>query len=122
MRLDPSAWDCRLQATTSQELYHLWEMTKLAQSIGRDEIIPPPMFPIEFSNSIHSINSGRSKKRIALERRIWDQIQRNSWRFFGRGAQITSTYAKHEGVLWFVALSDHWQPSLKDMVCHQSVS
>ena len=107
---------------TSQELYYLREMTKLTQSIGREEIVPPPMFPRGPSDSVHSINSGQSEKRIALERRIWLQIQRNSWRFFERDAQDPSGYAKHEGFLWFVVLWDHWQPSLKDMVCHQSVS
>ena len=122
MRLDPSEWDYRLQAMTSQELYYLWEMTLLTQSIGRKEIVPPPMFPDEPPDSVHSINSGRSDKRIALEQKVWEQIQRNSLRFFKRDAQNPSVYAKHEGFLWFVVLWDHWQPSLKDMVCHQSVS
>ena len=70
MRLDPSEWDCRLQANTSQKLHYLWEMTKSTQSIGREEILPPQMFPTEPSDSVHSIHSGRSEKRIALERRI----------------------------------------------------
>ena len=122
MRLDRSAWDSRLQAMTSQELYYLREMTKLTQRIGREEIVPPPIFPHEPSDSVHSINSGQSEKRIALERRVWQQIQRNSWDFLERDAQDPSSYAKHEGFLWFVVLWDHWQPSLKDMVCHQSVS
>ena len=122
MRLDLSECDSRLQAMTSQELYYLWEMTKLTQSIGQEEIVPPPMFPDEPSDSVHSINSGRSEKRIALEGIIWQQIQRNSWQFFERNAQDPSIYTKHEGFLWFVVLWDHWQPSLKDLVCHQSVS
>ncbi|KAI4120189.1 MAG: hypothetical protein LQ338_007192 [Usnochroma carphineum] len=122
MRLDLSEWDPRLQAMTSQELYYLREMTKLTQSIGREEIVPPPMFPDEPSDSVHSINSGQSEKRMTLARRIWQQIQRNSRHFFERDAQDPSVFAKHEGFLWFVVLWDHWQPSLKDMVCHQSVS
>lgn len=107
---------------TSQELYYLCEMTILTQSIGREEIVPPPMFPHEPSDSVHSINNGRSEKRIALEGRIWQQIQRNSWQFFEQNAQDPSIYTNHKGFLWFVVLWDHWQPSLKDMVCHQSVS
>lgn len=74
----------------SQELYHLWEMAKLTRPIGREEIVPPPIFPNEPSHSVHSINSGRSDNRTTLERRIWEQTQRNSGRFFGRGAQIVS--------------------------------
>ncbi len=122
MRLDRSEWNSRLQAMTSQELYYLCEMTILTQSIGREEIVPPPMFPHEPSDSVHSINNGRSEKRIALEGRIWQQIQRNSWQFFEQNAQDPSIYTNHKGFLWFVVLWDHWQPSLKDMVCHQSVS
>ena len=122
MRLDCSEWNSRLQEMTSQELYYLLEMTKLTQSIGREEIVPPPRYPHESSDSVHSINSGRSEKRIALEGMIWQQIQRNSWQFFERKAQDPIIYTKHEGFLWFVVLWDHWQPSLKDLVCHQSVS
>lgn len=122
MKIDCSEWDSRLQAMTSQELYYLREMTKLTQSIGREESVPPPMFPDEPSDSVHSINSGQSEKRIALEQRVWQQIQRNSRRFFERDSQDPSVFAKHEGFLWFVVLWDHWQPSLKDMVCHESVS
>lgn len=122
MRLDSSEWDSRLRGMRSQELYYLHEMTKLTQNIGREEVIPPPIFPHEPPDSVHSINSGQSEERIALERSIWQQIQNNSMRFFDRDAQDPSPYAKHEGFLWFVVLWDHWQPSLKDMVCHQSVS
>ena len=122
MRLDCSEWNSRLQEMTSQELYYLLEMTKLTQSIGREEIVPPPRHPHESSDSVHSINSGRSEKRIALEGMIWQQIQRNSWQFFERKAQDPIIYTKHEGFLWFVVLWDHWQPSFKDLVCHQSVS
>lgn len=122
MRLEPSRWDSRLQAMTSRELYYLREMTELTQRIGTEEIVPPPMFPHESSDSVQSINSGRSRKRIALERRIWQQIQGNSLRFFNRDAQDPSNYAEHEGFLWFVVMWDHWQPYLKDMVLQQCVS
>ena len=122
MRLDPSKWEPRLQAMTSQELYYLREMANLTQSIGREEDVPPPMFPDQPPDSFHSINQGRSEKRIALEEKIWEQVQRNSRQFFDRDAQDTSIYAKHEGFLCFVVMWDHWQPSLKDIVCHQSVS
>ena len=122
MRLDRAQWDARLEDKTSQELYYLQEMSKLTQSIGREEHIPPPMFPDQSPDSIHAIYSGQSDKRAALECRIWEQIQRNSQRFFDRDAQDVSWCAKHEGFLWFVVLWDHWQPSLKDVVCHQSRS
>lgn len=119
MKIDCSEWNSRLQAMTSQELFYLREMTKLTQSIGREEIVPPPMFPDEPPDSVHSINSGRSEKRIALEGRVWQQIQDNSWRLFGQDAEDPSIFAKHEGFLWFVVLWDHWQSMLKNLVCHE---
>ncbi|KAL8711677.1 MAG: hypothetical protein Q9225_007075 [Loekoesia sp. 1 TL-2023] len=122
MSLERSAWESRLQAMTSQELYYLHEMTKLTQSIGREEIVPPPRFPNAPPDSVDPIDFRRSEKRIALERRVWQQIQCNSLRFFERDAQHPSIAVKYEGYLWFVVLWDHWQPSLEDMVCHKSVS
>lgn len=119
MRLDCSKWDSRLEAMTSQELYYLWEMTKLTQSIGREEIVPPPFNTHAHPDSYHSINWGQSEKRRALEQRAWQQIERNSWRFFERGAQDPSVYAKHEGSCGtFIVLWDHWQSSLQEIVYH----
>lgn len=122
MTLDRSEGGSRLQAMTSQKLYHLGEMSKLTQSIGREEAVPPPMYPDEPPDSVHSINSGQSDKRIALEGRIREQSQRNSRRFFGRNAHDPSRYAKHDGFSWFVVMWNHWQPSLKRMICHHSAT
>ena len=119
MRIDQSEWDSTLQEMTSQELYYLWEMAQLTQSIGREEIVPPPMFPNQHPDSIHSINHGRSQKRIDLEQRLWQQIERNSWRFFEQDAHNPCVYAKHEGHPPFIVLWDHWQPPLKEIICHK---
>lgn len=122
MILEPSEWDSRLQTMTSQELYYLHEMTKLTQSIGRDETVPPPSSQREPPDSDHPLDFNRSENRIALERKTWQQIESISLRFFERDAHDTSNFAKHEGFLWFVNIWDHWQPALKDLVCHQSRS
>ena len=122
MKLDASKWESKLEQMTSQQLYYLHEMTKLTQSIGREEVVPSPLFPDEPPDSVHSINSGRSDKRIALEERVWQQIQDNSQRIFSQDALYPDGYAKHEGFMWFVVMWDHWQPSLKDMVLHHSIS
>ena len=122
LRIDTSAWDSRLQAMTSRELYYLHEMTKLTQSIGREETVPPPIYPNATSDSVNSTNHGRSEKRDAVERRVWQQIQHNSLLFFDRDALHAAVFAKHEGALEFVAIWDHWQPSLKEMVLHESRS
>ena len=107
---------------TSQELYYLYEMTLLTQSIGKEEVISPPTCPYVPPELFPVFNSGRSDKRIWLEQKVWLQIQFISLRFFKRDPRNPSVYANHEGFLWYVVLWDHWQPSLKDIVCHESVS
>ena len=121
MGIDCSEWGSRLEVMTSQELYHLDEMTGLRDSIGMEEIVPPPNLPLP-PDSFHSIDDSLGQKRSDLAQRIWEQIQRISWRIFKDDALCISVYAKHEGVYPFVALWDHWQPSLKDVVCHESRS
>ena len=122
MKLDASEWESRLEHMTSKQLYYLHEMTKLTQSIGREEVVPKPLFPDEPPDSVHSINSGQSEKRITLGERVWQQIQDTSQRIFNQDALYPEGYAKHEGFMSFVIMWDHWQPSLKDMVLHQSTS
>ena len=123
MKMDLSGWRSRLQSMTLKQLYYLHEMTKLTQSIGQgEEKVPPPFFPDEPRDSIHSINSGQSDKRIALGEKVWQQIQDVSQRIFNQDAPDPSAYTKEEGFLWFVVMWDHWHLSLKDMVYHQSRS
>ena len=117
MKLDYSEWDERLPEFTSQELYYMHEMSKLPQSIGREELVPPPMFPDQPPESIHSINWGQSDKRHHLEERIWEQIQNNTLRFLDRDAYTTEEYAKRNGFYPFVNIWDHWQPQLEEIVC-----
>lgn len=122
MKLNPAEWAPRLESMTSQQLYHLHEMTKLTQSIGHEEDIPPSPNANEPPDSFLAINFGQSEKRIALEDRVRERIQHISQRFFQRDAAHTIVYAKREGFLFFVVFWDHWQPSLKELVCHQSMS
>jgi hypothetical protein len=104
---------------TSQELYYLREMANLAQSIGREETLPPLSYLNEPAHSVfHVYAFGPSEKRSALERKAWHQIQHNSRHFLERDAHHVDIYAKHEGFLWFVVLWDHWQLKLEDAICH----
>jgi len=120
MKLDPKEWESRLQAMTSQELYYLREVSKWTQGVENEEIVPPPMSSDEPSDLAHSINSDLSNKRKALERRIWNQLQRNARRFLERDAQDPSRYVSHEGFLRFVVMWDQWQSFLKEMIRHHS--
>ena len=122
MGFDCSEWGSRLEGMTSQELYHLNEMIGLRESIGMEEVVPRPNLPLQPPDSFHSIDHSLVEKRFDLGQRIWEQIQRISWNIFNEDALCISVYAKHEGVYPFVALWDHWQLSLKDVVCHESRS
>lgn len=118
MRVDPSEWDSRLQGMTSQELYYLGEMVELTQGIGMREIVPPPKLPLQPPDSLHSITHSQPQKRFDLAQRIWQQIQRISWRFFKVDAICTSHCALYDGFPPFVVLWDHWQPCLEEVVFH----
>ena len=122
MKVDRSEWDSRLQGMTSQELHYLHEMTSLTESIGMEDIDPPPVLPLQPPDSLHSIIHSQEQKRYDLGQNIWQQIQRISWRIFEQDAPYTGIYAKHEGIHPFVTLWDHWQPSLKDVVCPKGQS
>lgn len=120
MKLDPAEWALRLESMTLQQLYYLFELTKLTQSIGHEEYpySPPAAFPKPPPASMDAVNNDKSDKRIALEATVRQQIHYMSQRFFQRDIMDVSIYAASEGFLWFVVLWDHWQPSLKEIVCH----
>ena len=107
---------------TSQELHYLNEMTGLTDTIGMEEIILPPVLSLQPPDSLHSVIHSQEQKRYDLGQSMLQQIQRISWRLFEQEAPYTGIYAKHEGIHPFVTLWDHWQPSLKDVVCHKGKS
>lgn len=117
MTIDAEEWQPRLDTMSLKQLYYLCEMSKLTQSIGREEIVPAPQFPNADPDLAIAINSGRSKKRIALDERIWGHITRVYQRVYHREAEWPWIFTKEEGYLWFIVIWDHWQPSLKSIVC-----
>ena len=96
-------------------------MCELPQSIGREEIIPPPRHPLcsEDHNSVHSINHNTSDARADLQKRIWDQIVAVARALHKYEPFNASGEALYDG--WpdpsFVVMWDHWQPCLKE-ICH----
>lgn len=123
MRSDASTWSLRIEGMTLKRLHYLYEMTKLPQSIGQgEEQVPPPTFSDEPPDSVHSINSGTSEKRIALGEKVWARIDDVSQQIFGQDSPHPVIYAKHEGFMDFVVMWDHWHDSLKDLVGHHSIS
>ncbi len=122
---DNSKWSSKLESMTLNQLYRLYEMSKLTQSIGQGEEpipippIPPPRFP---TDPIDSINNRRSEKRCALRNQIWEQIQNISERVFHPNANWGQHHAKHEGFLDFVLSWDTSQDTLGNAVTHGSIT
>ena len=105
MRSDPSMWSLKIEGITLKRLYYLHEMTRLTQSIGQgEEQVPPPMFPNESPDSVYSINSKISEKRIVFGQNVWARIQESSQQMFGQDAEDPIIFAKHEGSLDFVVM------------------
>ena len=102
---------------TLKQLYLLYEMSKLTQSIGREEVVPAPRFPDAEPNLIHAINQGRSKEHEALSETIWQHIEHVYQRIHNRDAELIWAHSLYEGSLGFIVMWDHWQPSLKQVVC-----
>lgn len=75
MKMDAAEWQPRLDAMSLKQLYYLCEMTKLTQSIGREEVVPAPVFPNADPQSAIAINSGQSEKRITLGEKTWEHIE-----------------------------------------------
>ena len=118
MKLHPAKWQSRLESMTLKKLYHLYEISKLWQSIGREEVRPAPRFPYAGPHYIRTINKERSKERMALTKRTWQHIEHVYQRIHNRDPEFFWTvYDSCEGAFGFVALWDHWQPSLKQVVC-----
>ena len=116
MRLSATEWQLRLENMRLKQLYLLREMCRLTQSIGREEVVPPPEYPNAAPGSINAINSGRSQERIALSEMIWEQIERTQ-SIHDQPAEYPWALTKHEGYLWFIVMWDHWQSSLEDIIC-----
>ena len=122
MKLDMTEWDSRLDAMTTQELYYLLEMSQSEQSIGTEEVAPLMQNPNAPSRTSASKKFRRPEKRMNLEDRTWQQIQSHSSGCFDYRAPHTSVYTKHFGCWPFVAIFDHFQPHLKEMVWKMSLS
>ncbi|KAL8869502.1 MAG: hypothetical protein Q9174_004226 [Haloplaca sp. 1 TL-2023] len=116
MEMDMSEWDSKLQEMTSRELYYLHEMTYLTQRIGTEETTHQPAASYQPAPLARTLNFDRSEKRESLSERIWQRIKSNSWRFYELPAQNVSNFSRHEGFLGFVAIWDHWQPFLEDVI------
>lgn len=119
MRLDRPEWHSKLEPLTLKQLYQVYEMSILTQSIGREEVVPAPRYPDAEPYSPRAINEGRSEKRIALGECICRHLLSTYQRIHKEDAQLVGAYSLYEGSLGFIVMWDHWQSSLMEIVCRR---
>lgn len=115
MKVAPAEWQSRFESMTLKQLYQLHEMSKLRQSIGREEVLPPHPFPDAKSGSISATSRGRSQERIALETMIWQRLNDVFKRIYETKAIVIQDDFD-EGAGGFVAIWDHFQEPLRGNV------
>jgi len=104
MKVNAIEWQSRLEAMTLKQIYHLYEMSRLTQSIGGEKIISPLRHSCHDPDSLHAINSNKFKKRKALKRKIMDYLKRRYMEVYNEGAEDSWIYANDEGFLWFIIM------------------
>lgn len=117
LQTNPQNWPKKLEAIRLKDLYLRFEMSKLNQSFGLEEEIPPFPDPQPRPGSFHAINRRFSKKREALSEMIWRDIEETHLK--GEASDLWVVYVKTEGYLNFLVIWDHWQYNLKSIACTQ---
>ncbi|KAL1967196.1 hypothetical protein VTN77DRAFT_3487 [Rasamsonia byssochlamydoides] len=102
MRLDPASRRQRLDSMTLKQLYRVYEMALLQQTIG-DETIPAA--------------AQQERERGDLAGEIWNHIQCTYQRIHKREASFVGIYGLEEGFSVHYILFDHAQELVKEVVC-----
>ena len=89
---------------TLKQRYQLYEVSKITRRIGREEIVPAPRYPHAEPHSIHAIDRGRSKERVALGEMIWQHIEHVYQRIHDRDPERVSAYSLYEGAFGFIVI------------------
>lgn len=120
MRLRTAAeWQAKLEPMTLKQLFHLYEMSMLPDTIGRgrgEGVVPFPSRPETRLDTIF-IDHESVERRVALERQILKHLEDVYRRTHGKNLIRIWVHAPQEGYGDFIAMWDHFQPSLKEVVC-----
>lgn len=117
MKLNAAARHVRMENMSLKQLFYVYEMASLTQSIGEEEVRPPPTWPKAAPDTVLAINTNQSLERLGLQKQIWGHVEGRHWRIYGKEPYYPWVHAKEEGCfLGFVVLWDHWQPSLREIV------
>ncbi|KAJ5587658.1 uncharacterized protein N7459_003423 [Penicillium hispanicum] len=122
LRSDSAGVQRILESTTLKQLYQLYEMCELLQNIGRDEVLPSLQNTGAAPTSGVMLTLQRPKARKTVQSQIWKRLQHVSKRVRNEHAEDVTLYAKEDGFLFFVVIWDHWQPTLKEMVCGRQLT
>ena len=111
-------WHSRLQSTSLKQLIRLCEISWLpddirpgegAASFRRDQDDGP--------DSKTALTDQRSQASEELSKMVSEQTERMYRRLHGQDMGLIWAYAIGEGYMNFLVMWDHWQSSLKEVVC-----
>lgn len=107
MNVHPSSWSWRLASVRLKDLFRLYEMTELNQSFEVEEPAKPEASRARYWH--------HSKKRAALEKAIWKDIEQTCQRIWGPQSEPDFPWvcmSKEIG-----GYMDHWESDLEFMSC-----
>ncbi|KAL8895446.1 MAG: hypothetical protein Q9207_008168 [Kuettlingeria erythrocarpa] len=112
MRLETAAErQTRLESRTLKQLIHLYEMSMLPSTMA---LLRPRDAQLD---TLSVIEREPVERRVALERQILKHLEEVYQRIHGKDLIYIWVHAPEEGYGNFIAIWDHFQPSLKEVVC-----
>ena len=114
--MNPSDQQSRIESLTLRQLYQLHEMCSLPQIIGGEEKVTYCHPPDEHCLWLYDTCPKPSPDRGDLREKIWNYVNLCSQREHGREAYPLDMFAVEDGCYPFIAIWDHWQPTLKIQV------
>ncbi|KAL8959824.1 MAG: hypothetical protein Q9193_003374 [Seirophora villosa] len=99
----------RLQSMSLKQLLYLCEMSWLPNGMGPGEDVDPESEAVIYEQRIQA--------REALSKRILEHTESTYRRIHGQDMGLIWVIAMEEGYSDFLVMWDHWQSSLKEVVC-----
>ncbi|KAI4150865.1 MAG: hypothetical protein L6R39_002145 [Caloplaca ligustica] len=115
---DAAERQSRLESMTLKQLVHLYELSTLPYSIGSGgEAIMPPRDPDAEPGPIFATSHRTLRVWAALERQILAHLDQIYQHIHGTKLNPIWANAGNKGLIGFLTIWDHWQPSLKEFIC-----
>ena len=112
MIIPQTGWRAQLESMSLKELYHLCDISKLTQNIGREEE-DAPLYWEGPPHTPHHLNFVTSVRREQLSRQSWKCIEKITRDRLGQRPDWPWHHAPTEGYHCFLVMWDHWQDDLK---------